>query len=803
MLGSLRQDLRYAVRQLFRSPGFTAVAVLTLSLGIGANTAIFSVVNAVLLRPLPYPEPSSLVKVEERRPNGAPNTVSYPNFLDWRTDGALGSIALYRPLAFNVGGADRPERVAGALVSADYFRVLGLTPTAGRYFLEGEDAPGRDGVAVISHGLWQRRFGGAPSALGRTLMVDGRALTVVGVAPPGFRYPEDTELWTLVSQDEPELLETRGLHAYLVIGRLGAGGTLEHVSARLQAVAARLAAEYPASNRGWGVAVVPLHESLVHDLRPTLLVLLGAVGFVLLIASANVAGMMLARGAARRRELAIRAALGAGRWQLVRQLFTETALLTVLGGMLGVGLAVWGVDALLSLAPEGLRPTEAPVMDGTVLAFTFGIAALTSMVFGLLPALQTARRGNEASLQETGRTTAGVDRQRTRRLLVAGEVALALLLLVGAGLMVQSFRRLLAVDPGFRTASVVSARLALPRTGRDTAEVIGFYRDLVDRARALPGVSEAAAVSYLPLSREGARYSFSVEGQPFAEPQQRPSSSFNVVTPGYFSALDIPLLQGRDFTEQDGWDSPYVAVVNQTLARRFWPNQSAVGKRLTFDDEPDEPGDWLTVIGVVGDSRHLTLVDDVMPQIYAPEAQVGLEEMALLVRTPLDPQTVAPAIRELVASLDPEVPVSEIYQLTRLRDESISTDRFRTLLLGGFGALALGLAIIGVYGVISYGVVQRTREIGIRVALGARRAEILRLVIGEGLLTVAGGIAAGLVAGAALSRLLVTLLFQVKPWDPATFASIAVVIAGVALGACVLPARRALRVDPASTLRAE
>jgi putative ABC transport system permease protein len=803
MIDALRQDFRYAVRQLIRSPGFTAVAVLTLGLGIGANTAIFSVVNAVLLRPLPYPEPSRLVNVAERRPNGTPNSVSHPNFLDWRKEGALESMALLRTQSFNVGGADRPERVAGALVSAEYFRVLGLAPAAGRYFLVGEDTPGRDRVAVISHGLWQRRFGGDPSVVGRSLTVDGRGLTVVGVATAGFRFPEETEVWTPVSLDDPALLEARGLHAYQVIGRLGQGQTLEHASTRLQAVAARLAAEYPASNQSWSVAVVPLHESLVHDLRPTLLVLLGAVGFVLLIASANVAGMMLARGAARRRELSIRAALGAGRWQLVRQLLTETALLTLLGSGLGIGLAAWGADALLSLGPHGLRPMHPAVIDGHVLAFTFGVAALTSLVFGLLPALQTARRGGEAALQESGRTSGGVDRQRIRRLLVAGEIALALLLLVGAGLMVQSFRRLLAVDPGFRTANVVSTRLALPRSARDTAEVIGFYRDLVDRARALPGVSAAAAVSYLPLSREGARYSFSVEGQPFPEPQERPSSSFNVVTPGYFGTLGIPLLQGRDFTGQDGWNAPGVVVVNQTLARRFWPNESAVGKRLTFDDDPDEPSDWMTVVGVVRDSRHRSLVDEIMPQIYAPEAQVGLEEMALLVRTPLAPATVAPAIRGLVASLDPEVPVADIHQLTQIRDASISADRFRTLLLGAFGLLALGLAAIGVFGVISYGVVQRTREIGIRIALGARSAEILRLVIGEGMVTVAGGIAAGLAAGAALSRVLVTLLYQVKPWDPATFVSIAVVIAGVALGACVLPARRALRVDPAIALRTE
>jgi putative ABC transport system permease protein len=803
MMDTLRHDLRYAIRQLVRSPGFTAVAVLTLGLGIGANTAIFSVVNAVLLRPLPYPESSRLVSVAERRPNGATNTVAYQNFLDWRKHGPLRSLALLRTQSFNVGGADRPERVAGALVSADYFRVLGLEPAAGRYFLDGEDSPGRDQVAVIGHGLWQRRFGSDPSAVGRTLAVDGRALTVIGVAPAGFRVAEETEVWTPVSLDDPRLLEARGLHAYEVIGRLGEGQTLAQVSGRLEAVAARLAAEYPASNRNWGVAVVPLQETMVRDLRPTLLVLLGAVGFVLLIASANVAGMMLARGASRRRELSIRAALGAGRWPLVRQLLTETALLNLLGGLVGLGVAAWCVDALLRLGPPALRPTQAAVLDGNVLAFTLGVVGLTSLVFGLVPALQTVRRGGEAALAETGRSTGGVDRQRTRRLLVAGEIALALLLLMGAGLMVQSFRRLLAIDPGFRTANVVSARLAFPHSGRDTAEVVGFFHDLVGRARALPGVSGAAAVSYLPLGREGARYSFGVEGQSLAEPQQRPSSSFNVVTPGYFGVLGIPLLQGRDFSEQDRWNAPAVVVVNQTLARRFWPHESALGKRLTFDDDPDQPSDWMTVVGVVGDSRHRSLVDEIMPQIYAPETQVGLEEMALLVRTSMDPASLAPALRGLVTSLDPEVPVADIHPLTWIRNESIAADRFRTLLLSAFGMLALGLAAIGVFGVISYGVVQRTREIGIRIALGARSGEILRLVVREGVLTVGAGIVVGLVAGAALSRVLVTLLYQVKPWDPMTFIVIATGIAGVALGASVLPARRALRVDPATALRAE
>jgi putative ABC transport system permease protein len=802
-MGWMRQDLRYALRQLFRAPGFTAIAVLTLALGIGANTAIFSVVHAVLLRPLPYAEPSRLVSVAERRPNGAANVVSYPNFVDWRKDGSLEALALSRTLSLNVGGGEGPERIPGALVTADFFRVLGVAPAAGRYFLDGEDTPGRDRVAIIGHGLWQRRFGGAPSAIGRSLTVDGRALTIVGIAAPGFRYPEATEIWTPVSQDEPALLEARGLHAYQVIGRLGPGQTLEQVSARLQSLAGRLASEYPASNRGWGVVLEPLHQSLVRGLRPTLLLLMGAVGFVLLIASANVAGMMLARGAARRRELAIRAALGAGRGQLVRQLLTEIVLLTLLGGVLGVVLAAWGVDALLSLGPEALRPTDTAVLNGVVLAFTFGVCALTSLGFGLLPAVQITRRSGQSVLQESGRTTGGVDRQRTRRLLVAGEIALALLLLVGAGLLVQSFHRLLAVDPGFRTAGVVSARLSLPRTGSDSTRITGFYGDLVERARALPGVTAAAAVSYLPLRREGARYSFSVEGQPITNPQARPSSSFMVVTPGYFGTLDIPLLQGRDFGERDRWSAPAVVLVNRTLARRFWPGQSAVGKRLTFDDEPDEPGDWLRVVGVVGDVRQLSLVDEVTPQIYAPLSQVPLEEMALVVRTVLEPASVAATIRSLVASIDPEVPVSEIQALVQVRDESISTDRFRTLVIGCFGLLALALAVIGVYGVISYGVVQRTREIGIRVALGARRAQVLRLVVGEGMLTVGGGIAAGLVAAAALSRLLVSLLYEVRPGDPATFLAIALLIACVALAACSLPARRALRVDPAATLRDE
>jgi putative ABC transport system permease protein len=799
---TLWQDLRYAVRGLRHRPGFAAVAVTTIALGIGANTAVFSVVNAVLLRSLPYRDPASLMLVREARPDGSLNTVSFPNFTDWRKQaGIFRSMALFREERFTLAGRAEPERLSGALVSADFFRVLGLEPAAGRQFSADEDQAGRDGVAVISHGLWQTRFGGAGDVIGRVLTVDGSPVTVIGVAAAGLRYPAGVDIWVPVSRDAADILENRGLHAYFVVARLLPGVGPQSAQAELGAVAARLGAEYPASNRGWGVAVEALQESLVHEVRPTLLVLLAAVGFVLLIAATNVANMMLARAAARRRELSIRTALGASRSRLVRQLLTESVVLALLGGGLGLVLAVWGVDALLALGPEGLLRGRAAAVDGPVLVFTLVISVLTSLIFGLVPAVHAARQAPEAALREDGRAAGGVERQRTRRLLVVAEIALSLLLMFGAALMVQSFLRLQSVDPGFEARGVVTARLSVSPGAADTAHVIGFYRDVVQRVAAMPGITAAAAVSYLPLGREGARYRFSVQGQPPVEPQLRPGADFYAVTPGYFGTLGIPLLQGRDLGPQDRWDAPGSVVINESIARRFWPGQSPIGTRLTFG-EPAE-GAWLTVVGVVPDVKQRSLAGETRPQVYAAEAQVGMSDMALVARTSLDPVTFAPAIREIVRELDKEVPVSEIRTLDDLRNASISTDRFRTLMISIFALVALVLAAIGVYGVIAYGVAQRSRELGIRMALGARRTEILRLVVQDGMLPVLTGMAVGVLGAMGLSRLIGSLLYAVEPLDPPTFAAVSALIGIVALAACLLPARRATRVDPMRALRSE
>jgi putative ABC transport system permease protein len=798
----LSQDLRYALRQLGRAPGFTAVAVLTLALGIGATSAIFSMVNAVLLRPLPYREPAELMMLHEARPDGTRNTVSFPNFADWRAqDSAFRALAIVREQQFVLTGGTSPERVPGALVSADFLRVFGLEPVAGRLFAPGEDRAGRDGVAVISYGLWQGRFGGGGDAIGRTLVVDGRSVTVVGVAPAGFRYPSDADVWIPVSRDIPDLLSNRGLHAYEVVGRLRSGATAEAARARLAALAEHLAREYPATNRGWGVVVEPLHAALVKDVRPTLLVLFGAVAFLLLIASVNVANMMLARATVRRHELSIRTALGASQGRLVRQLLTESLVIALAGGALGLLLATWGLSGLAALGPPQLAAHGAqPTLDGPVVAFTLAVAILTSLVFGLVPAFQAARRDPEPDLR-LGRGAGGTEQRRTRRLLVAAEIALSLLLLVGAGLMGQSFLRLQAVDPGFRSDGVVTARVSAARSDADTARVLDFYRNVVRRLAALPGVTNVAAVSYLPLGQEGARYRFLVEGQPPVEPQLRPGAEFFTIMPGYFATLGIPLLQGRDVGPQDRWDGPGAVVINASMARRFWPGQSALGRRITFGEPGDD--DWLTVAGVVPDVKQRSLVGDPQPQVYAAQSQVGLEEMAVVVRSGGDPRTVARNIRQAVGEVDPNVPVSDVRTLEDIRRASISTDRFRTLLIGSFATAALLLAAIGVYGVIAYGVAQRVREIGIRVALGARRPEIVRLVIGEGMRPVAAGVVAGVVLAAGLSRFLGSLLYGVRPLDLSTFAAVALVLSGVALAACALPARRASRVSPMHALRSE
>jgi putative ABC transport system permease protein len=798
-MSSLFQDLRQAVRQLRRAPGFTAVAATTLALGVGANSAIFSVVNAVLLRPLPYRDSADLVRLEEIRPDATRTLAAYPNAADWGTgDGSFDAIAILREQSFNLSGGVA-ERVSGAFVSANFLGVFGVTPALGRPFAPGEGMAGHDAVALVSHALWQRRFGGAPDMVGRIVTVDGRPVTVVGVTPAGFRYPADADLWLPVSRDIPDLLNSRGLHAYEVVGRLNHGVTIEVARTRLAAIVARLGEAYPGSNKGWGVAVDGLQDSLVRPLRPTLLLLIVAVAFVLLIAATNVANMMLARGAGRRHELAIRAALGASRARLVRQLLTESLLLALLGGVLGLLVATWAVSGYLALGPAQLVRQTHPVLDARVMGFALATTVLSSVIFGLAPALLTMERCSGATVRQDAR--GGVDRQRSRRVLVAAEVAFSLLLLVGAGLMTRSLVRLQGVDPGFRGAGVLTARVSVSGSGMDSARVAMFYPELVERVRNLPGVTAAAAVSYLPLGREGAHYRFLVEGRPAVEESLRPAADFYAVTPGYFGTLGVPLLQGRDFGPDDRTQSQQVAVVNATMARRFWPGQSAVGGRFTWDDPSDDS--WLTVVGVVTDVKQGALTDAPRPQVYIPASQSGLDEMALLVRAGTPPAELTPAIRETVRGLAPGAPIADFRTLDALRSASLVTDRFRTALLGSFALLALVLAAIGVYGVIAYGVAQRSRELGIRIALGARRSEIVRLVLYDGLAPVTVGVVIGMLGAAGMSRFVRSLLFEVGPLDPPTFVATALALVVVAVAATLVPARRATAVDPAITLRGE
>lgn len=798
---TLWQDLRYGVRMLAKNPAFTFVAMLTLALGIGANSAIFSVVDAVLLRPLKFKDPEQLVRMWETLPQGGTGTVSPPNLKDWREQNdVLAGIAAFSTPNFNLQSQDSPERIPGAAVTPEFFDVMGAPPRLGRGFHTGEDQLGNHRVVVLSHELWRRSFGADPQIVGRSIPVNGESFTVVGVMPPGFRYPSRlTELWTPLALTSAQTAN-RGSHFLNVIARLKPGVTLEQAQQQMSLIARRIEQQYPDNQTGRGILLGLLQEVTVRNVRPALLTLLCAVGFVLLIACVNVANLLLARATARRREIGIRLALGAGRWRLARQFLTESLLLAALGGALGLLLAKWGVNVLVAMATQILPRASEVGLDARVIGFTMLLSLLTGVVFGLAPALQSSKVDVQTTLKEGG--NAGESRQSNwlRSLLVVAEVAAAFVLLIGAGLMVKSFLNLQRVEAGLRPENVLTMGVTLPDSKYPTPQSrVPFFQRLLERVSALPGVESAGVVNLLPMQNWGWNSDFQIEGRPPFPPGKAPLVENRTVTPDYFRAMGIPLVAGRFLTDQDNDKSERVTLINQTFAQRYFPNEDPIGKRINAG-----VGGWMTIVGVVGDVKQSGLANSVRIEHYAPHAQVQISNtMSVVVRTLSDPTALAAAIRRETQAIDPAQPVFNIKTMETVIAESVSDRRLNMVLLGVFSGLALLLAVIGIYSVMSYTVTQSTRELGIRMALGAQARDVLKLVVGQGVTLAAVGLVIGLVAAFALTRLMATLLFGVGATDPLTFASVSALLIVVALLACAIPARRATKVDPMVTLRHE
>ncbi|MFL6208617.1 MAG: ADOP family duplicated permease [Pyrinomonadaceae bacterium] len=808
VFGDIWQDLRYGLRMLVKTPGFTAVAVIALALGIGANSAIFSVVNTVLLRPLPYKDPERLMMVfEDNSRHGYPRDTPAPaNYIDWRDQNQVFTgMAAIAEQDFSLTGAGEPERLDGRLVSASLFPLLGVEPRLGRAFLPEEDSPGGSRAVILSYGLWQRRFGADKSIIGKSLTLNGNSHTVVGVMPPDFQFPaREVQLWVPIAFTSQEAAR-RGSHYLDVVARLKSGVTVQQAQTEMTTIAARLQQQYPEQNTGVGAVVVPLHEQLVGDIKPALLVLLGAVAFVLLVACANVANLLLARAAARQKEIAVRVALGASRLRLLRQFLTESLLLAGLGGLVGLLLSLWGVHLLKAFIPENISQAKAITVDARVLIFTLAVSLLTGLIFGLAPATQASNFNLNETLKEGGRDSATGSRgHRIRALLVVAEVAVALVLLIGAGLLINSFLRLHNVDPGFRADHLLTMQIALPKQKYpDQTHRSVFYDELLRRVEALPGVQSAGVTTNLPLYPQGNSIGITIEGRPAPAPGQELIVATRVVSPHYFQTMGIQLLRGRGFSEQDKADAPGAVVISETMARRFWPGEDPTGKRIC-PGRPESPEDWMTIVGVVRDVRQFGLAAELKPQMYLSYAQAGFfAPRDLVVKTSVDPLGLAATVRANVWAVDKEQPVSDIRTMEEILSESVARQRFSTLLLGAFAALALVLAAVGLYGVMSYSVAQRTHEIGVRMALGAQTRDVLKLVVGQGLKLVLVGVLIGLAAAFVLTRVMASLLFGVSATDPVTFITISLVLLSVAVLASYIPARRATKVDPLIALRYE
>jgi putative ABC transport system permease protein len=809
---TLLQDIRYSIRTLAKKPAFTIVAVLTLALGIGANTAIFTVVDAALIRSLPYENPDALVHFWEtvQKQDFNRREASYPDYLDLRGQNQVfEDMAGYNGSSLTLTGQDVPERIRAARVTSSFFPVLGVKAMLGRTFLEGEDKPGGEPIVILSHGLWQRRFGADPDIIGQTLSLNGDTYTVVGVLPPQFKFAKvgDAEAWVPLNP-LPFQVNRRGNYWVNVIARIKSGVTLEQAQAEMNSFAEHFGQQYPESHTGVGIRLVNLQEEFVGGIKPVLLALLGAVGFVLLIACANVANLLLTRSAGRRKEIAIRVALGASRFRLIQQLLTESFVLALLGGVLGLLWALWGVELLVAAIPASLLNfmpyLQALTIDARVLGFTTAITLLTGVAFGIAPALQATGQELHQSLKEGGRSSGGSARAGLRGALVVAEVALALVLLVGAGLMMRSLVRLLQVDPGFDTNNLLTFQLTLPDARyADAPQLLAFHRQLIARIETLPGVKGVGTTSLRPLSGGGNTGSFMIEGKPAPDFGDKPEANVRTVSTNYFTVMGIPLIKGRFFTEADDVGAPNALIINQTLADRFFPDRDPVGQRIVFGFDPQRRP-WL-IVGVAGDEKVTALDARTTPVIYFHYEQDAESYMGVLVRTASDPMSMIGAVRSEIGGIDKDVPMFSVMTMEQMisNSQSTFTRRYPTFLIGVLAAVALTLAAVGIYGVISYSVTQRTHEIGIRMALGATKRDIIKLVVGEGLILMVAGVGIGLAAALALTRFLSSILFGVSATDPVAFVAVSAALAIVALIACYIPARRATKVDPMIALRYE
>jgi putative ABC transport system permease protein len=813
-MSRLLWDVRYGIRMLAKTPGFTAAAVLTLALGIGANTAIFSMVYGVLVQRLPFKDPGRLYTLWERnlKMGYEQNPPAAANFRDWRDRNHVFEqmAAFDSSRTFNLAGAGNPERVDGAAVSPGLFELLAVEPIWGRTFSNGEDQPGRDGVVMLSYGLWQRRFNADRAVVGRPITVDGRSCMVIGVMPPGFQFPGSTgtilniftappaKLWVPLALT-PQAWSQRSSHFLQVIARLKPGVTLGHAQAEMDSIEQQLVRAYPRDYIGSDVKLVSLHAQVVGSYRPALLVLLGAVALVLLIGCANVANLLLARAVGRQREVAIRAALGAGRFRLVQQLITESLVLAVVGGALGVLLAGWGVSLLKVILPDNFPNPDAIRINAPVLLFTTLVSLATGLIFGLAPALQTSRTLLADSLRESERGGESLRHNRLRSVLVVSEIALAMILLMGTGLMLRSFVHLQEVKPGFKPDHLLTMEISLPEAKYPDPQKSAFFARLLERVRHLPGVQSAGAIGHLPLSGDIESYAMWVEGRA-PLPNEYANPDCHVVEPGYFQAMRIPLVAGRYFDERDDAQSPHALIINEVVARNVFPNENPLGKRLRMGFN----GFTGAIVGVVGNTKDLTLDSASSEEVYTPFSQApSWNSMTLTIRTTSPPLALAGPVRQLVLGIDRDQPVSKVRTMDEVVGASVAAPRFRTLLLALFGLTALLLAGLGIYGVMSYTVSQRTREIGIRMALGAEQPEVIKLVLRHGLALTLAGLGTGLVGALALTHLLSTMLYEVRPTDPLTFAGVTLVLTASALLANYIPARRATKVDPMEALRYE